>query len=387
MTLARIGAMTIVALLAVATVFGGLTVAVRLLRRVVHRRRTRLAAPARRLLVRLTAGGDDPDLIEALAAVDPSAWRAVEPAAVAMLGKVRGEAHAALVGVFRRRGAAVRAVRDLRARSAVRRARAAEVLGNLGETDAVPALCALLDDREPAVRVVAARSLGRVADPGAAQPLLHAVVGRHPVPPQLIAHAVVRLGLAAQGEVAGALEHPDELVRATAMEVLGLIGAVATAARVEVALRSDRSAEVRLRAARTLGRLGTRSALQPLLETVEPDRPTALRAVAAQALGELGSPAAAPALATLIADPQYLVANRAARALLRLGAAGAAVLEAAAAADQVGRRDKVLARSVVELRTGAARAAAHAREAMALAELDESRRGMRATAGLVTVGP
>jgi hypothetical protein len=259
--------------------------------------------------------------------------------------------------VFLRRGAGTMAGRDLAARSPASRARAAEVLGNLGDAATVPRLCKLLHDPDPAVRVVAVRALGRIADPDAATALLDATVGEHRVPPLLVAHALVRVGLAARADVEAALDHPSELVRATALEVLGLIGAVGAAHNVEFALRSDLSLEVRVRAARTLGRLGTRSALTPLLEAVEPGRPAALRAEAAKALGELGAQAAAEPLAALLADPGYHVAHQAARALLRLGEPGRAALENA---------------------TGG-RSREHAEEAISVAELEAGRRGAPTT--------
>ncbi|GIJ69919.1 HEAT repeat domain-containing protein [Virgisporangium ochraceum] len=361
MTLANAAAVAIVALLVAALVFGAVTVSGRLVKRLLKARRTRLAAPARKLLVRLTAGDDDETLVDQLVAVDQRTWRAVEPAAVAMLGKVRGEAHTGLVAVFQGRGAGERALGELRARGAVTRARAAEVLGNLGDPKAVPALCPLLRDRNPDVRVVVARSLGRIADPAAAIPLLDAVTGHHPVPPQLAAHALVRLGPGAQAAIVAGMFHHSELARATAMEVLGLIGAVGTAKQVEYALRSDLSVEVRVRAARALGRLGPRSALAPLLEAVEPGHPRQLRAEAAKALGELGAPSAAQPLAALLADDDHEVAHESARALLKLGMAGRAELEKAV--DQAG--DEPLS---------APTPGGHAREALGAAHLVELRK-------------
>ena len=85
------------------------------------------------------------------------------------------------------------------------------------------------------------------------------------MPPQLVAHALVRLGL---GRAAATSPPrwtiPSELVRATALEVLGLLGAVGAgpAGRVRAARRPVRWRSA-LRAARTLGRLGTRSAPRP----------------------------------------------------------------------------------------------------------------------------
>ncbi|GIJ52234.1 hypothetical protein Val02_91200 [Virgisporangium aliadipatigenens] len=360
MTLADAARLAILALLVAACVFGLLTIGSRFVRRARERRRTRLAAPARRMLLALAAGDDDPDLVERLAAVEPQVWNAVEPAAVAMLGKVRGEAHAALVMVFVRRGAGERARRDLHRWGAVRRARAAEVLGNLGARNAVGDLCALLQDPDPDVRVVAARALGRIGDPTAAERLLHSVAGRRGVPPQLVAHALIKLGIAAQGEVVAALESRHDIVRAAAVEALGLIGAAGTAHEVERRLREDTSFEVRMRAVRALGRLGSRAALQPLIDASNDDLPVPLRAEAAEALGDLGSPAAAAHLGTLLCDPNYRVAHNAARALLKLGKKGFATLNEVAARPDIG--------AVPD------RSAAHALEALAIAALEEERR-------------
>jgi HEAT repeat protein len=367
MTLAGAASFAIAALLVAALLFGAVTISGRLVKRVLKDRRTRLAAPARKLLVRLTAGDDDETLIDRLATVDQRTWNAVEPAAVAMLGKVRGEAHSSLVAVFQKRGAGTKALRELQARSPVTRARAAEVLGNLGDPAAVPSLCPLLRDRNLDVRVVVARSLGRIAAPAAAMPLLDAVAGDNAVPPQLAAHALVRLGIGAQATIAAGLQHHSELARATALEVLGLIGAVGTAKQVEFALRSDLSLEVRVRAARTLGRLGPRSALAPLLEAVEPGHAPRLRAEAARALGELGAPAAAQPLAALLADRDYEVAHESARALLKLGLAGRTELENAV--DVAG--DEPLS---------APTPGGHAREALSAAHLAELRRDAMAGA-------
>jgi len=231
----------------------------------------------------------------------------------------------------------------------VRRARAAEILGTLERRDAVPALCEMLRDGDPDCRVVAARALGRIGDPAAARPLLDTVASRRrAIPAHLVAHALTRIGTGAQPALVSALDSPREATRAVAAEVLGLIGAVGATGRVEATLRRDESVEVRVRAAGTLGRLGTRTALAPLLESLEPDRPPRLRAEAARALGELGTASAAAALAAVLDDEQYAVAHHAARSLLRLGKPGRAALE------RHGRT--------------------HAREALAVAALDEQRR-------------
>jgi HEAT repeat protein len=357
-TLAVTATATLYVLVVAALLLGLIIVVGRGLRRRRDARRDRLAAPARRLLLAIASGDDDPDQVEELVRLPQDVWQAVEPSAVALLGKVRGEARAALVVVFERRGAAWRARSELRRSDPVRRARAAEILGTLGRKDAVPALAKLLKDPDADVRVVAARALGRIGDPEAARPLLACIASRRrSVPAHLAAHALASLGAGVQPALVSALGDPHEAMRATAAEVLGLIGGIGATGRIEAVLRTDPSVEVRVRAARTLGRLGTRSALAPLLEALEPDRPLALRAEAARALGELGTPTAASALTAVLSDRQFEVAHQAARALLRLGKKGRAALHEA-----------------VEQSAGPALAAAHAREALAVAELEQQRR-------------
>ncbi|SDZ11429.1 HEAT repeat [Micromonospora pattaloongensis] len=362
-------------LTAVTVVLAAVIIFGRAARRIGDARRARLAAPARRALLALAAGDDEQANFTTLARLEPGVWRAVEPTAVALLGKVRGEARAVLVSVFEERGSGERALRQTRRAGAVRRARAAEVLGNLRRRDAVPTLVALLADPDPDVRAVTARALGRIADPTAVPALLASLVGPRPVPPQAVADAVLRIGADGRDALVGALDHPAELVRVTAVEVLGLVGAITAAGRVIEVLSGDASPAVRARAAVTLGRLGTRQSLGPLLTAVEPTQPPALRAAAARALGDLGAVAAAPALGTLLADPDHDVAHAAAYALLRMGDAGRAALARAAHAAPAGSDPPV--------ETATARAGAYAREALAVAELEARRRVGAAAAAAV----
>ena len=373
-------------MIAAAVLLGGTIVLGRAVRQAGARRRARLAAPARRILLALATGDDDPSLTDALAAVDAATWRAIEPTVVGLLGKVRGEAHTALVAVLERRGMADRALSDVRRRGAVRRARAAEVLGNLGRRDALHALHRLLTDPDPDVRTGAARALGRIGDPDSVDALLRCMVGARPVPPQFVVQALLRLGPAAQTRIQAGLDHPHELVRATVAEVLGLAGAITATGRIEDVLRADPSLEVRLRAARALGKLGTRSALVPLLDAVGPAHPAPLRAVAVRAPGELGAVSTVPTLAALLGDPEHAVAHRAAHALLRLGRAGQKALrESAAGVARTHSAAGTDAGAATDAGTGTdagagmdstagARAAAYAREALAVAAVEERRR-------------
>ena len=316
---------TIQALLAVVAGIATGIVVVRVARRTRQRRRDALAAGPRRALLAFVADNGEQGA-EDLIAVPEDAWRAALPAALGLLAKLRGEAHTALVSVFLHRGAAREALAELRSRSAVRRARAAHLLGDLELREAVPALCELLTDRDHEVRVVAVRALGRIGDPSAAWRLIASLDQRDPVPSLLATHALVQMGADAEIVLSAALDHPQARVRAVCLDALGLLGATSSITRMARVLAHDDNPDVRVAAATNLGRLGARGAVRPLIEALAPERPSSLRAAAARALGDLGAPAAVPALAARLADDEFQVAHEAAHSLRRLGAAGIAEL-------------------------------------------------------------
>ncbi|GAB1644859.1 HEAT repeat domain-containing protein [Krasilnikovia sp. MM14-A1259] len=348
---------------------------IRVIRKMRQRRRDRLAAAPRRALLAFVADSGESGTDELLA-IPPRAWQAVEPAAVELLGKVRGDAHRALADVFEQRGVGDRALAQLTSRDPVRRARAAEILGHLRRLHAVPEICGLLADRQPDVRVVAARALGAIGEPAAASPLLASLT--RPVPAHLVAHALARIGTGAVPALDAALRDREPLIRTTALDALGLIGATRSVPGITELLHDEQDPDVRLAAVRALGRLGGRSAVAPLLEVTELGNTDQLRAAAARALGDIGAASASDALAGLLDDPSYPVAHEAAQALRRVGPAGIAHLTAVAD-DRPGRhaeRQQVetgvpgSAGGVVGIGSEPiSMPAAHARQALALAAL------------------
>lgn len=328
----------VLALLSISVLVGLLGLAIvlgRALRAYSARRRSRIAAPARPVLLALMAEEDagrwEP-LLDELLQLDERSWRALEPTVSEMLGKLKGDAHGALRQLVERRGTVATARRRSRRLGAVGRARAAELLGGLEDPEMTDDLVRLLTDRDPEVRQVAARALGRSGDPRGAEPLLHALEGGS-VPPRVIAQALLRLGPRALPALVAALEEPDELVRAVAVEILGLSSAVTASRAVERALATDPSVEVRIRAARSLGRVGLPSSVLTLLEATEDSCPVSLRVVATRALGELGHPTAVGRLRELVGDPVHRVASHAARSLGVLGPGGLAALQQLAGGD------------------------------------------------------
>ncbi|MBN0048213.1 HEAT repeat domain-containing protein [Streptomyces actuosus] len=342
-----------------------LIVCIRCGRRYRQRRRERIAAPVRALLLRLLCAEEDDQsaLLHRLAEIDKRTWTALEPTLTTLLGKVAGGARTALIRLYELRGAARDAVAALNSHRASRRGRAAQVLGQLAHRPAVAPLCRLLADRDPEVRLAAARALGRIGDPAAVPDLLESLHMPRSVPPGAVIRSLVSLGPGAQRQVAAGLRQ-EPLVRAVAIEVLGAIGAASRTSEIARALREDPETEVRIKAARALGRLGMPDGLEPLLAAVGPDRPTALRTVSVGALGSLGAVAATDRLVELLGDATPRVASTAARALLRLGPAGQGAL-----------------RAVADDRAGGP-ASAQARAALAEVAVGGARHGVRAEVAL-----
>ncbi|TQK44075.1 HEAT repeat protein [Streptomyces sp. SLBN-118] len=319
-------------LTSVVVLLGVLIVGLRVVRRYRHRRRDRIVAPVRGVLLELLCAEEDEqtEALDRLTELDDRTWGALEPTVAVMFGKITGQARTALIQLFERRGATAHAVADLGRRGAARRGRAAEVLGQLRHRPAAPPLCRLLNDHDPEVRLVAARALGLIGEPSVVPQLLECLYGPRTVPPAVVTRALTSFGPEALRSIAAGLHHPEPLVRAVAIETLGAIGGVSRTAEIARALSEDSHAEVRIKAARALGRLGMPDGLEPLLTAVDPGQPVALRTVAAGALGSLGAVAATARLRELLGDPDDHVAATAARSLLRLGEAGSADLRAAA---------------------------------------------------------
>jgi hypothetical protein len=334
MTTAAALSVALAAISALVALLGAAIVAARATRRVAGGRRERKTGSVRPFLLAMLAEEDQSvaqDLLARLLDLDRPTWNALEPTVGQLLGKVRGSSHDLLRTLLRLRGTVDQAERRVHRIGAVGRARAAELLGALEDPAVTAHLVRRLGDRDPEVRQVAARALGRSGDPAAAAPLLRCLAGGS-VPPRVVSQALLRLGPRAEPALVRAVSESDDLIRAVAVEILGLSGAVAASGVMQSCLATDPSMEVRIRAARSLGRVGLPGALPALLDATVAHQPTALRAVAARALGDLGHPAAVARLRDLLSDPVHRVASNAARSLLQLGEEGVRALHAELAA-------------------------------------------------------
>jgi HEAT repeat protein len=281
-----------------------------LARRARHRRQ--IEARLKPVALELLAAGSEP----------PPGLTGEEKEALAdLLGRyahsVRGPTHDNIVGYFARQGTVDRELAVLAgARASWRRGTAAFRLGDIGSEQAAPALIAALGDSDRAVRVAAARSLGRLRVPEAGTALVTAAAdGRAPV--GLVQWALLQIGPPALPELRSLLLSPNDRERAAAIQLIGLLGGPSDAREAEARLR-DSSALVRAQAARALGRVGGERNLTALLEALE-DRIPAVRAAAAISLGYLRDPRALdPLTEHAERDDSFDVAREAARAAARV---------------------------------------------------------------------
>lgn len=299
-----------------------------LLERMAERRRDEL----RQLI--LTALLGEPEeagpALSALRSCEGRAWRRVEEQAFAMLPKIKGDSHEALVTLLNSRGAAVRAYENARARSLVRRSRGAYQLGALGDREAVGTLLGLLTNRHFLVRRTAVRALGQIGDPLAVPPLLDAVTA-HPALVRDVIAALQRIGPEAAPYLRRDLDH---LVRtehsgrrgALVATVLGLHGDIASVPTLTEALRRGHQASLQAAAAQALGEIGVPSSVSALVAALGHARPE-VRVEAAKALGKVSDASVAQALAANLGSGVHDVDRAIAGALVQLGPAGLAALE------------------------------------------------------------
>lgn len=319
--------------------------------------RERQLAPVRMALMAVAAG-EDPDgvQLEQLYAVPPRLRDELQTAVVALITKVRGAPVDDLVSILRHHEATNRAERRLTSRRVVPRARAARLLGLVGDTAYVPSLVRLLEDPSAEVRIVAARALGAVGDPRAAAAVLRSVrssdQGRPRVPATVAADALIAMGLGAAAAVVEALEDRDPGVRNVAATVTSHSLLRPAAAQLRRLLGTDPDPVVRAGAARAIGRMGGPDDVPALLAATAASEAVGLRRTAAQALGELGHRGAVPGLVHLLGDGDRRLAEVSGQSLGRLGPPGLDALRTAAEGAGLAGRAAHTAVALHALRTG-----------------------------------
>lgn len=171
-----------------------------------------------------------------------------------------------------------------------RRLRAAVALAELGDETSAPVLMRHLEDREPEIRIQAARGLGRIRW----TPAIDRIVWRFSV------------------------ETP--WVRVRFSDTLTAFGSRATWPLLAyVRINHRHETEGPKLALRTLAQIEDRDAVRPILQILEESKNVEIQIAAIEALGELGSPEAVWALSDMFVAPRWELRAKAATALGRIG--------------------------------------------------------------------
>ena len=303
-------------------------------------RSSALLLPYRHALIAMASGEDEDGQAKAsLYAVPAPTWDRLRPSVVAFLTKVRGTPADDLGELLRSRGEIESAKRMLTSRSAVRRARAAYLIGLVRDSDSVALVLPLLGDPHADVRLVAARSLGAIGEPSAASGVLDALRTNHGqmgLPAWVAAEALLAMGAQIAPALQIGLASEDPAVRNVCAIVAAHAAFSSTAPRLRILLASDSEGDVRANAAVALGRIGGADDFAVLVRHTDASEATVLRRTCATALGDLGQREGVDTLAVLLGDGDRRLAQLAADALVRIGSEGVARLDEVAAATPQG---------------------------------------------------
>jgi HEAT repeat protein len=299
-------------------------------------RSSALLAPYRGALIAIACGEDQGNQARAeLYAVPAPTWDLLRASVVAFLPKVRGAPADTLGELLRWHGEIERAIEALAARSATRRAHAAYLLGLIRDPSRATLLLPLLGDPDADVRLVAARALGAIGEPSAAEGILGALRrtghGQRGLPAWVAAEALLAMGARIAPALQVGLASEDPAVRNVCAVVVGHGTFPAVTPQLRILLATDSEGDVRASAAVALGRVGGADDEAALARHTDASEKTVLRRTCATALGDLGQRESVDTLAGLLGDNDRRLASLAADSLMRIGTAGIARLQGAAA--------------------------------------------------------
>jgi HEAT repeat protein len=312
---------TTIGLIAVVAVFGinivllvGLVVLKAIHRRQMRGRVTRRAAYIS-LLSRHLAIPNHTDPIPASVVRDSAFIDAV----IDMRHTLSGPEIDTLAGVVDRLGLADRQVRSLTAKHPLgRRLRAAVSLAEMGDESTARVLIAHLSDREPEIRIQAARGLGRMRYTAGIDPILDRLAIEEAWVRTRFADTLVGFGTRASWPLAAYIRvnlgHDENIGVIEAIRVLGAIGDRELGPTMAGVLGAARDPEVKIAAIDALGKLGGPMAIGHLEIEFRSDD-WRLRAKAATALGEIGDPSVNILLAESLGDENWWVRRNSAAAL------------------------------------------------------------------------
>jgi HEAT repeat protein len=330
------------------------TIAGRVTRAVAVRRAALAAGRVRLAVLRVLSGREDTG---ALAAARGAHGRAVELVVFEFLSQVEGPARERLTHVLDQRGTIARLLRQSGRRRPYQRALAASRLGDVTAASAWDRLAQLVGtDRNPQVRRVATRALGRARTPAAAAALLASLRRSHPVPAGIVAAALLDIGTPA-APLLREVVRADSPATSTAEQTLAaeVLGALKDLQSWEELGDCAQSGDplLRMTAVRSLGYLGLRRSAGTVARRLARDSDPVVRTAAAWALGRIRDPASVGLLRRRLADPDHAVVAAAAAALATLGTPGRQALQEAATGDRPGAGD---AREALARHSGSGRA-------------------------------
>jgi HEAT repeat protein len=216
------------------------------------------------------------------------------------------------------------------------RAHALRVLGELKVPASVPAILHALEDRDPDVRNVAARALGRMKLQATEEALV-GLLGKHEQSVSArIAAICIEMGTRTAPLLIRTLGDGVPKARFWAARILGEIRETRATRSLADALL-DPDPDVRSAAAWALGSIADRSTAT-MVETALRDPVWYVRAHAAEALGKIGDESKVAPLGRMLADRSWWVRKNALDALVRLGeAAKPALFDALESEDRFAR--------------------------------------------------
>lgn len=245
------------------------------------------------------------------------------------LHDLTGESRGRLIEVARRLGLIERSIRNLKSGSWTRRDLAAMHLGIYALEESVPGLEQALRDPHHEVRYTAARSLGVIGSPKAADALIELL--DHPE--LLNAPRVLEIVQSMQQEVTRPiklmLEGPEHNIEAKLLAI-DLAGDLRDYSLVDLLLQVLRSSDKEkvVRSVKALGKIASPQSIEPILWLAQ-DRQWEVRAQAIKAIGLLNIDEGIPLLIDNLSHGSYWVRVNAAEALGRFGERGCEALLAA----------------------------------------------------------
>jgi len=191
----------------------------------------------------------------------------------------------------------------------------ADVLGQLGDSRAVPALISALQDENLLVRKFSAQALGEIRDLAALDPLLKALKDKDDWVRSGVGYALGKLGTRALQPLLKALHDECQTVRAGAAQALGKLGN-SQAVEPLIAALNDSDLECRRKAAVALGELKDSRAVEPLISAL---RNGDVSREAARSLGQLRDSRGVEPLIDVLSGSDSYARSEAADALRSIG--------------------------------------------------------------------